>query len=148
MEIIIRRTHTTRLYTLGTLIINDMKTSHTVEDTLSMLRSGTYHIRLHKSEARRRVIVIIPVIRTILLAQPAHRFNAGGSYLTSRSNLGICIGEPLIPGALMKGREVYDRLFDRLEKAEARKEPISLLITDEGMTHGAPIKHWLESPKH
>ncbi len=148
MQIKIRRTHTTRLYTMGTLIINDMKTTHTVEDTLSMLDPGNYQIRLHKGNSRRRVIAIIPDNRTSIYVQPAHRFEAGGTYLSSRRNKSIGIGELLIPGSLMKGNEVYDRLFDRLEKAEARKEAITLLITDDGITHGDPIGYWTAPSNH
>lgn len=148
MELKIRRTHTTRLYTLGVLVINDMKTTRTVEDTLSMLEAGTYRIRLSKGNSRRRVIAIIPDNKTSDYVQLAHRFEAGGSYLTSRRNKSIGIGELLIPGSLMKGREVYDRLFDRLEKAEARNEPIVLFITDDNMTHSDPISYWDEPSTH
>ena len=136
MEIKINRNHSTRIYTIGTLSINGKRTTLTVEDTASMLLAGTYEVRLSSGLSRRRLIVIInrPGMR---------KFHAGGSYLSSRKHHAICIGEDLIPGALKKGGDVYDRLFDRIEKAELRKEPISLVITDKGMTTGTPISHWL-----
>ena len=136
MRLLIRRTNITRLYTEGILLINGRMTSLTVEDTLSMLSQGEYAIRLSKGASRRRVIAIV-----------AHHLRAGGSYLTSRRYKCISIGQPLIPGALKKGTEVYDRLFDRIEKAEARKEPITLNITEEGASTSAPIAHW-DQPTH
>lgn len=136
MEIKINRNHSTRLYTIGTLSINGKRTTLTVENTASMLLAGTYEVRLSTQRSRGRQIVII--------AHPGmSKFYAGGSYITSRKHNAICIGEGLIPGALKKGENVYNRLFDRIEKAEMRKEPITLVITDEGMTTGTPISHWL-----
>ena len=149
MELKIKRTHSTRLYTEGLLYINDMRTTSTVEDTLTMLPAGLYRIRLTKGKKRRRVIGIIP--------NPPHKggvggglyhFEACGSHISSRKNNSICIGQPIIPGALAKGRDIYDRLFDRIEKAEARKEPIYLIITDDNMTTGDPIQYWLEPSDH
>ena len=58
------------------------------------------------------------------------------------------MGEWLIPGSLKKGAEVYNRLFDRLEKAEARKEPIMLIIIDSNAEHRDPIPFWDEPPHH
>lgn len=136
MEIKINRNHSTRLYTIGTLSINGKRTTLTVEDTISMLPVGSYEVRLSSCISRWRQIVIInrPGMR---------KFCAGGSYLSSRKHHAICIGEDLIPGALKKGADVYNRLFDRIEKAELRKEPVTLVITEAGMTTGTPISHWL-----
>lgn len=148
MLIKICRTHTTCLYTEGILLINDMKITHTIEDTISMLGPGIYSVRLNKGDNRRREIAILPDNCTGISVQPVQRFMAGGSYLTSRRYKSIGIGKPLIPGSLMNGSEVYDRLFDRLEKAEARKEPTTLLITDDGITHGIPISYWSQPSHH
>lgn len=143
MELKIKRTHTTRLYTEGTLYINGTRTTSTVEDTLSMLAPGVYNVRLTGGVKRRRVIAIIPSNKEGVYVQRSHHFEACGSHITSRKNHSICIGEPIIPGALAKGREIFDRIFDRIEKAEARKESILLVITDDDMTTGEPISHWL-----
>lgn len=77
MELKIKRTHSTRLYTEGSLYINDMRTTSTVEDTLSMLPAGLYRIRLTKGKKRRRVIGIIP--------NPPHKGGAGGGALPFRT---------------------------------------------------------------
>lgn len=149
MIIEIKRNHTTRLYTLGTLVINDQKTAHTVEDTLSMLPVGTYRLVLTKGNKRRRLIA---VLRTRAdqgaTGGQIYHFEPNGSYISSRKNHSICIGTPIIPGALKCGGEVYERLFDRIEKAEARKEDITLIITDADITHSDPISYWTEPSHH
>ena len=147
MRLLIRRTNITRLYTEGILLINGRMTSLTVEDTLSMLSQGEYAIRLSKGASRRRVIAIVARSEVKIQIRQAPCLRAGGSYLTCRCHKCIGIGWPLIPGALKQGRELYDRLFDRIEKAEARKEPITLGITEEGASTSAPIAHW-DQPTH
>lgn len=148
MDIKINRTITTRLYTMGELFINGLKTTNTVEDTLTMLEEGIYKVRLRKGKSRRREIAIIPNSPHKGGAGGGlHRFEPNGSHISSRKNLSICLGEWLIPGALKKGLEVYNRLFDRLEKAEGRKEPINLLIIDQSAEHRDPISYW-DDPSH
>lgn len=148
MELKIKRTHSTRLYTEGYLYINDMRTTSTVEDTLSMLTPGIYNVRLKGGVTRRRVIAIIPSNKEGVYVQRSRHLEACGSHITSRKNNSICIGQPVIPGALTKGRETYDRIFDRIEKAEARNESVMLIITDNNMTSGEPIQYWLEPSAH
>lgn len=148
MELKIKRTHSTRLYTEGLLYVNDMRTTSTIEDTLSMLAPGIYNVRLTGGVKRRRVIAIIPSNKEGDYVQRTHHFEACGSHISSRKNNSICIGQTIIPGALAKGRDIYDRLFDRIEKAEARKEPINLVITDDNMTTGDPIQYWLAPSDH
>ena len=147
MEIKINRTVTTRLYTMGELFINGIKTTLTVEDTLTMLEPGLYHIRLVKGDSRRREIAIITDNKSGIQVQKPHRFEPNGSHITSRKKLSVCIGELLIPGALKKGQEVYDRLFDRLEKAEGRNESVYMLIIDRKARHLDPVSYWERNPQ-
>lgn len=148
MEIKITRNQTTRLYTLGTLYINGMRTTYTVEDTLTMLEPGTYIVRLSKGISRRRVIAIIPDNKTSINVQKVHYLEPNGSHTSSRKHLSICIGEWIIPGALKNGLEPYNRLFDRIEKAEDRKEPITLTIYDDNMEQHEPISYWDQPSDH
>lgn len=149
MELKINRNQTTRLYTLGELLINGMKTTYTVEDTLTMLESGIYKIRLRKDKKRRRVIAIIPTSpHKGGVGGGLYHFAPNGSHISSRKNLSVCIGESIIPGALKNGLEVYNRIFDRIEKAEGRKEDILLVIIDERATYADPVKYWDESSDH
>lgn len=149
MELKLNRTITTRLYTLGELSINGLKTTYTVEDTLTMLEAGIYKVRLRKGKSRRRVIAIIPDSpHKGGVGGGLHHFEPNGSYISSRRNLSVCIGEWLIPGSLKKGMEVYNRLFDRLEKAEGRNEPILLIITDDHVESSEPIPYWDQPSDH
>lgn len=148
MELKLNRTTTTRLYTLGELFINGMKATYTVEDTLSMLEADTYKVRLSKGKSRRREIAIIPGNKTSIQVQSLHRFEANGSHISSRKHLSICIGEWIIPGALKNGLEPYNRLFDRIEKAEGRKEEITLTIIDSNVESHEPIPFWDQPSDH
>lgn len=148
MDIKINRTITTRLYTQGVLFINGSKRTQTIEDTLTMLEPGIYRVSLSKAKSHRREITIIPDNKSSIMVQKAHRFEPNGSYISSRKHLSVCLGECLIPGSLKKGMEVYNRLFDRLEKAEARKEPIILLIIDSNIELQEPISFWDKNSAH
>lgn len=151
MELKIRRTQSTRLYTDGILLINDMKATSTVEDTLSMLPTGTYAIKLRNGVKRRRVIaVILPKDGTFSpqTLYPLPYFESCGSWISSKKHRSICIGTPIIQGALKEGAEVYNRLFDRIEKAEERGEDITLQIEDNDCIQGEPVGYWTEPSDH
>lgn len=153
MLIEIKRNQTNRLYTEGVLNINDLKTTYTVEHTLSMLPVGEYRIRLAKDKKRRRVIGIFPKAVESLNHKPSSinlqaTFESSGTWISSKKNRTICIGEPIMPGALKKGKDVYERLFDRIEKAEDRGEGITLQITDRNCTQSTPIRYWTEPSDH
>lgn len=146
MNIELRRLKANHLYTEGQLIVNDLKTvPYTVEHTFTMLPIGQYLIRLTKDKKRRRVLGIY--------SDAPHKggaggglltyFEAGHSFLSAKDNRSIIIGELLIPGSVKKGREHYDRLFDRIEKCEQRDEPITLTISDDQCEESQPIAHWL-----
>lgn len=147
MNIKIQRTHCTRLYTQGKISVNNIEQCSTEEYTLGMLPAGTYDVKLRTGEKRRRIIAIMasPIKGMPNVPNTLSRFEAGGSWISAKKNRSICLGTDLIPGALKKGTEPYERLFDRIEKAEQRGESITLTITEEGMTNGEPISHWLTS---
>ena len=151
MELKIFRNSSNRLYTEGYLSINDMKTTHTVESTLTMLPEGKYEVKLKGcTQHRRQIAILLPaesggpnVPYTVC------HFEACGTWISSKKNKSIRIGEPIIPGALKKGSEVFERLFDRIEKAEQRGEKITLdIITSVGIIYGEPLQYWLEPNTH
>lgn len=140
MQIELRRLKANHLYTEGQIIVNDLVTiPYSIEHTFTMLPIGEFRIRLAKDKKRRRVIGIFPMKGENLLAY----FEAGHSYLSGKNNRNIIIGEQVIPGAVQKGREHYDRLFDRIEKCEQRNEPITLTITDKCCAESTPVSYWL-----
>lgn len=151
MNITIYRNSSNRLYTEGRLYINDQKTTFTVENTSTILPDGKYEVKLKGSTLRRRQLAILMPSHSGKPSVPytVSHFEACGSWISSKKNKSICIGEPLIPGALQKGSEVFERLFDRIEKAEQRGEKITLDITTSyGIIYGEPLQYWTEPSHH
>jgi len=92
-----------------------------------------------KNKSRRREITILPA------APPGKEpwtIGLAHSWIGCKKQKCICIGQSLIPGALYKGTEPYERLYDRIEKCQDRKEQILLTITEGHMVQNQPIKHW------
>ena len=151
MNITVFRTNSNRLYTEGYLSINDLKTTYTVENTSTMLPDGKYEVRLHGGSQRRRIIAIMALPHSVKPSVPytLGRFEACGTWISSKKNKSICLGEPIIPGALKKGTDHYERLFDRIEKAEKRGEKTYLdIVTGSDLKYGEPIQYWLEPATH
>ena len=46
------------------------------------------------------------------------------------------------------GSEVFERLFDRIEKAEKRGESTTLEIVSRNLTNTLPIQYWTEPSHH
>ena len=150
MELKIFRNSSNRLYTEGYLSINDMKTTHTVESTLTMLPEGKYEVKLKGcTQHRRQIAILLPaesggpnVPYTVC------HFEACGTWISSKKNKSIRIGEPIIPGALRLGSEVFERLFERIEMAEKRGESTTLEIVSRNLTNTLPIQYWTEPSHH
>jgi len=150
MELTIFRQTCNELYTMGQLAVNDKRQTQTVEATECMLPAGKYQVRLTRLKNRRKEIAIFPLQTS---GDPPSTLNhkpttlvwtigLAHSWIGSKKEHCICIGEFLIPGALYKGTEPYERLYDRIEKCVQRKEPITLEITERFMQPNQPIKHW------
>lgn len=138
MNVVINRTHTNPLYTSGILIINDRRTTHTVEATQTMLPAGRYTLKIVKhSERKQKLYLFSQGKRTPVTLSTCN------SWIACHKENAIAIGEPLIPGIVYKSTPVYDRLIDRLTKCHARHEPIHLTITDTKCQATQPISHWL-----
>ena len=151
MEITIFRTNSNRLYTEGYMSINGAKTTSTVENTSTILPDGRYEVKLKGSTLRRRQLAILMPshVGKPFVPYTVSHFEVCGSWISSKKNKSICIGESIIPGALKKGSEVFERLFDRIEKAEQRGEKITLdIITSVGIIYGEPLQYWLEPNTH
>lgn len=145
MNITVKRQTSNRLYTEGRLLVNDLKITHTVESTADMLPAGEYQVRLIKDKVRRRVIGIFSLNSQPSALNPKYTgwsIGIGHSWIGRRKQKVIAIGEVLIPGAVFKASETYERLFDRIEKCEDRHEPIALFIDESQCIENKPIKHW------
>lgn len=144
MLIEIKRLKSNRLYTEGRLYINDMRNTLTVESSELMLPAGQYVLQLVNKNERKRELIIFKAngIKT------GWRIGIGNSWIGSKNDHAICIGEYLIPGAVYKAAPIYERIIKRLEKCKDREESIHLIIHDEDCTPSVPISYWLESPDH
>jgi len=137
MNIKITRISTNALYTEGTLVINGRPTTSTVEATEVMPPSGRYLLKIVKlSERKQKLFLFSGKQRTRWTIGIIH------SWVDSKKNTLIGIGQPLIPGVVYKATSVYNRLVDRLGKCMERKEPIHLVITDEHCQSGKACCHW------
>lgn len=145
MELRIKRQTSNQLYTEGRLLVNDLRTTHTVESTADMLPAGKYTIRLTKDKNRRRVIGIFSLNPKPSALNPHYTgwsIGIGHSWIGSRKHRVIVIGDVLIPGTVYRATEIYERLFDRIEKCEDRHEPITLVIDESQCIENKPVKHW------
>ena len=155
MEIYINRQKINQLYTMGALSINGQHQTFTVEHTESMLPAGLYQVRIVKHSARKQSICIFSSEGNnhspLSVITICHSWIGCRDYRKRRHRppmSPISIGTPLIPGAMYKGTADYERITDRLMKCMARKEPITLWISERGSIHNRPISHWLEPNTH
>ncbi|MBQ8240277.1 MAG: hypothetical protein IJZ38_05500 [Bacteroides sp.] len=136
MNIKIIRTNTNSLYTEGQLLVNGKQIAHTVEHTHTMLSVGEYQVCLCKHKAQRRIISI---------SHTKWSLGIGQSWIVSQKKHIIGMGQSLIPGAIYQGTLIYERLFDRIEKCQDRKEPIHLIITDDKCQSSKACRHWTKA---
>lgn len=144
MQIIIKRLKSSRLYTEGQLFINDKRNTLTIESTELMLPAGQYILQLVNKSARKRELTICQSDGT----KTGWNIGTNDSWIGSKKDHTICIGQYLIPGALYHAAPIFERIIKRLEKCKDRKEPILLFINDDDCTHVPPIGHWLEHSNH
>ena len=142
MEVYIKRQTINELYTEGCIFINGEKQTHTVESTEHMLPAGKYRLQLITKNAHKRELEIFtPEGRPV-----GWRIGIAHSWIGSRKERTIAIGQPFYPGAVYKATEIYERIVKRLEKCKARKEVISLIINESHLVQDQPISHWTKPP--
>lgn len=116
---------------------------YAVTPTPNMLPAGRYRIALwFNAKERRRQIAIAPIDAPLNFLRPLATILPGHSFRSTKGTPAIIIGEELIPGAVINGREYYERLFDRLEKAEQRHDPVELIITHTNVRQRKTPRHW------
>ena len=142
MEVYIKRQTINELYTEGCIFINGEKQTHTVESTEHMLPAGKYLVKLGTKNAHKRELEIFtPEGRSV-----GWRIGIAHSWIDSRKQRTVSIGQPLIPGVVYKATEIYERIVKRLEKCKARKEVINLIINERRLIQNQPIPHWTKPP--
>ena len=152
MKIIKERTETNRAFTAGPLSVNGETVAHyTLEHTTSMIPAGTYQLTLvHEVGKRHRQLAIVAedyepsLPYTIVIAT----LISGNSYRNVINKSDILLGEKIISGAVIHSRDIYNRLFERIEKCIARGERITLHITNKDMSENDVPKFWLATSDH
>jgi len=139
MLVILYRKRTNGIYTEGELHINGSLQAYTVEDTQTMLRTGRFELRLVCRSQRKRRLMVYKDGRSLGVA-----VGKGHSWICSRRYRTICIGRPLIPGALFRCTADCERINERLKKCKARHEVIELVIHDYACVKNEPISFWQE----
>ena len=141
MKIKIQRKKKNSLYTEGILHLNDESQLQTVECTAMMLPPGLYLLRLVSINAHCRELVILDCDSK----QPTgQRISPTAiSHIGCRREQAIAIGHELIPGALYRSLDDYERIVKRIEKRQQRGKPILLVIDDSDCHAANPAKHWV-----
>ena len=144
MIIEIRRLRKNRLYTESELHINDRKTTYAVESTADMLPVGIYSLQIVKQSARKQKLCIFGDNHINL----DWTIGVSLSWIGSKKNKVIAIGEPFFPGAVNKASAEFERIIDRITKGLERNEHIQFVISEDRCQPNEPIKYWLEDKMH
>lgn len=130
---------------------------YAVTPTTNMLPAGRYRIAIVVTpETRRRQLGIIPASINPPGWHPEHGQSLrplalildGHSFRSAKGLPSIIIGEELIPGVVINSRQYYDRLFERIEKAEVRHDPVDFYITHANVSQRKTPRHWLLPAHH
>lgn len=147
MNINIERIHRTSDYIDGTLRIDSIdKICDTAEFAPTALKAGTYRVLIHRCKQYRRKMPVVCLevqSSSSCLACPKLSFVCNNSTLPiycpqikigngvhNRTDGSIIIGERIVWGALKHSAEHFNRLIDRLDKAQNRGDLITVTITE------------------
>ena len=149
MTITINRRTTNTLYTMGTLNVNGIPASYTLEAIGSKLPVGTYIVKIIKKSERKQDICIIPKTQG-LEPSPISHITIGHSWksaskISAKEHLcfsTVLIGNVLTPGVMYKSDKDIERLTDRLMKSIQRNEAIDLVVTEANVVETTPTVLW------
>lgn len=143
MNIELIRKHIKPETTDGQLYIDSQKVCDCAEHTPTSLPPGTYPIRIHRCKHYRRKMPCVMVGELNCASCPSMEYCGNNSTLPkycpqikigngvyNRTDGSIIIGEYLAPGCMKHPIEYFNRLIDRLDKCQNRKEPINLTINE------------------
>lgn len=142
MNIELRRYRIKPETTDGQIYIDGQKVCDCAEHTPTCLSPGTYPILIHRCKHYRRKMPCILIGNLQCGKCPKMDYCGNNSTLPrycpqikigngvyKRTDGSIIIGEYLVPGCLTHPIEHFNRLIDRLDKAQNRGESITLTIT-------------------
>jgi len=106
MDILLQRFRHTQWGIDGKLSIAGQQVGHTIEHPTMFLLPGRYPITLDKM---------------ILKRGNGPMLNTDGS---------ICVGQLRLPGLVIKSRETFEPIYNRIQKSLKRGHEVSLIIED------------------
>ena len=127
MNITITRRRYSKYGVDGTLSINGQRVCDTCEHPNKYLTPGTYRVLIERNkELRRKVPYLRPLEPSgTHLKAPFIRIGNGPFKLLDGS---IIVGESPLAGLLIHSSDHFNRLIDRLDKAQNRGDQITLVI--------------------
>ncbi|MGM9733535.1 MAG: hypothetical protein ACI3YT_05400 [Prevotella sp.] len=142
MKIEIKRWGDNDLYTEGQLFANGkMAIPYTVESHDDKVETGSYKACLKKCGEKFFISYVDNHGNERILI-------AGNSFVSSRKELAVVVGDRLIPGAVYKGRDHLARLINRLAKAVKAGKNITLTFSEGEMQPTNIIRHWASLKNH
>ena len=142
MKIEIKRWGDNDLYTEGQLFANGkMAIPYTVEYHDNKVETGSYKACLKKCGEKFFISYVDNDGNERILI-------AGNSFVSSREELAVVVGDRLIPGAVYKGRDHLARLINRLAKAVKAGKNITLTFSEDEMQPTNIIRHWAGLKNH
>lgn len=142
MNIVLNRNFIGKKATDGVITIDNMRVADSAEHTPTMLPQGTYVVGIdHCPQYRRKMpLICIKKYADCLHCLKRHILSThamlpcfcpmikigNGAY--NRTDGSIIIGDRYLNGVIINSAPYYDRLIDRLDKAQNRGEKITLTI--------------------
>lgn len=127
MDININRHHYSKYGIDGTLSINDQYVCDTCEHPDRHIAAGHYDVCIaHNGELRRKVPYLISCEASGNGALPPFLRIGNGPFKLRDGS--IIVGKHHITGVLINSAKCFNRIIDRLDKAQSRKEKIELHI--------------------
>ncbi len=129
MEIIIKRTRTTRFGTDGLLYIDTNFVCACAENNLHHIPAGEYRIELrHSKEAYRKVPTLIPLDDGMQVKRGRFPIIKMGNGVHTLRHGQIIVGEPYLSGVVLHSSESFHLLYDRINHALRRGHIVTLEI--------------------
>lgn len=127
MNIIINRRHYSSYGIDGTLNINDQYVCDTCEHPDKHIATGQYNVCIaHNKELRRKVPYLTSCEASGNRGLPPFMRTGNGPFKLRDGS--IIVGKHHIAGVLINSAKCFNRLIDRLDKAQSRNEKIKLHI--------------------
>ena len=142
MRILLTRTNVSQNATDGVITIDGIRVADCAEHTPTMLPQGTYGVRIDRcTQYRRKMPVICIEHQASCFLCKKHKILSThavlpvycpmikiGNGVFNRTDGSIIIGDRYLNGIVLRSAPYYDRLIDRLDKAQNRGEQITLTI--------------------